>query len=134
MIYMVIAGFSLIFSMNMFYTNFCYMGTYRAYLGLYKGAIEVGVITFDNEGREIVPYFNKLRVVSSVTSYYRLNLKKYVLSYSISYQWTKLTVVFGDEYYRGVIITLDTSIYGVGEKKFYSSFSIEESGVIVDGQ
>ena len=81
-----IVAFSLIFSFALFHQNIVFSGVNRAYLGLYKGVPEAGVVAYGANGEYLEhPYFDVEMTVRAVDGYFDKALKSYVATYKTTY-------------------------------------------------
>ena len=81
-----LVAFSLIFSFAIFHQNIVFSGVNRAYLGLYKGVAERGVVLFDGSGQMLArPYFDYKITEAGVESYLQRALQSYVAEYETEY-------------------------------------------------
>ena len=80
---MIISGFGLVLFLTMFRQSYFLNGINRAYLGLYKGVVESAVIYFDENGKNITPYFDKQLFKDAVSDYLLKELKGYTITYSL---------------------------------------------------
>lgn len=111
MMNMIISGFGLVLFLTMFRQSYFLNGINRAYLGLYKGVVESAVIYFDENGKNITPYFDKKLFKDAVSDYLLKELKGYTITYSLKYTFknTHSPSRLGFKYpnYASVKITLE---------------------------
>lgn len=125
---MIFAGFFMIFSVNMFYTNFTYMGVYRAYLGIYKGVAEVSVVAYGEDGMAFAhPLFDCDLFEENVRQYYAASLSKYIKTYDLSFSYPDYVVLNYKTWAKKARATLTCTINGFSEKSFVASFEIIRS-------
>ena len=56
----------------------------RTFLSMYKGMLEASVVTIDDNGEPIYPYYEKGYIRSYVSSYLTTNISKYTKSYTLT--------------------------------------------------
>jgi len=64
-----------------------YSQIHRTFMSIYKGMFESCVITVDNNGDPITPYFDSAQIKFLVDNYLKDNLSKYSKDYSVSYKF-----------------------------------------------
>lgn len=125
---MIIAGFFMIFSMNMFFSNFSYMGVYRAYLGMYKGVADLSVQVYFSDGVPLEkPMFHCEKFEENVHQYLKESLKKYVKNYSVNFDYQNINFIHGVKMAEKAKASFNTKILGFGEKRYVASFVISRS-------
>ena len=63
-------------------------GTLNAYYGLYKGVIETSVISYDDNGDKIYPYFDSSGLARNIVHYFDDNLKPYCRRYMVNFYFS----------------------------------------------
>lgn len=56
----------------------------RVFMSIYKGMLEASVLTIDEDGEPVVPYYNKERLTSYVDNYLKQNISKYLKEYTVN--------------------------------------------------
>lgn len=60
-------------------------------MSIYKGMLEASVITIDDNGEPIIPYFNESTIDYYVENYLERNIKKYVKEYTLDIDYLDKT-------------------------------------------
>lgn len=55
----------------------------RCFLSIFKGMLEASVVTIDEQGEPVVPYFDKENIDTFVTDYLGKNIKRYSNEYVV---------------------------------------------------
>ena len=83
----------------------------RVFMSIYKGMIEASVLTIDDTGEPVEPYYNKARLEAYVHDYLDKNISKYSTNYSISTKYfVKDSEKVCTSFCRKVEITLKTKV------------------------
>lgn len=56
----------------------------RVFMSIYKGMLEASVLTIDDKGEPVMPYYNKERLTSYVDNYLKQNISKYLKEYTVN--------------------------------------------------
>lgn len=56
----------------------------RTFMSIYKGMLEASVLTIDESGEPVVPYYSKEIVQEYVVNYLEKNLKRYTKDYTVN--------------------------------------------------
>ncbi len=83
----------------------------RTFLSIYKGMLEACVLTINDKGEPIKPYYNKEKVESYVVTYLKKNISRYATDYLLETKYydenfTKETTSF----IRGISIKLKAKV------------------------
>lgn len=70
--------------LNLSFGSLRYSQVNRTFLSSFKGMYEASVVTINNSGEPIKPYFNQNIVMTYVTNYLEKNLQKYVTGYDLN--------------------------------------------------
>lgn len=83
----------------------------RAFMSIYKGMLEASIITINDDGEPMIPYFNKETINYYVDSYLENNIKKYAKNYTLNIEYLdKFTDDFCTENCRKIKLNLHTRI------------------------
>lgn len=84
----------------------------RAFMNSYKGMYEASVITIDEEGEPITPYYDQTILRNYVTDYLEENIKKCVTDYTLNIDFYKNDEekATPEELSRKVKISIDANI------------------------
>ena len=55
----------------------------RAFMSIYKGMLEASVLTIDDNGEPVVPYYNQEALSTYVEDYLEKNISKYTTNYAV---------------------------------------------------
>lgn len=61
----------------------------RTFMSMYKGMLEASVVTIDDNGEPIYPYYEKSFITSYVSSYLNKNISKYTKDYTLTLTFYK---------------------------------------------
>ena len=123
-----LVAFSMIFSFAIFHQNIVYSGVNRAYLGLYKGVAESGVVTYGRFGNLLErPYFSVSVTKAVVNQYLDSTLKSYVSTYKVDYLFYNEKGVVDYEYPAGFRLVLKCDISAFQEFERVAYFAIQET-------
>lgn len=77
--------YSIIFTLFLNFTigAVTYSEVNRTFMSIYKGVFEASVMTIDENGYEIYPYYNEEILENYLVNYLKPNLEKYVTNYQI---------------------------------------------------
>ena len=56
----------------------------RVFMSIYKGMIEASVVTINDQGEPIIPYYSQTTLNSYVDDYLKTNISKYVKEYTLN--------------------------------------------------
>jgi len=82
----------------------------RSFLSIYKGMLEAALLTIDDNGEPVVPYFNKDRVANYVNTYLDENISKYSKKYTLTTDFIDITSNYCARECRNLKITLKADI------------------------
>lgn len=67
-----------------------FSGVNRTFLSMYKGVFEVSLITIDDDGEPVYPYYGDEILKENVDSYLKANLTKYTKNYETNIRYLNL--------------------------------------------
>lgn len=83
----------------------------RVFMSIYKGMLEASVLTIDNSGEPVEPYYNKATFNDYVDDYLKENLSRYTTDYSLETVFlSKDTNTVCTSFCRKVEITLKAKV------------------------
>lgn len=79
-------------------------------MSIYKGMLEASVLTIDENGEPVVPYYGKEAVESYLKEYLGKNISNYAKDYTINANFHDENGEYCTDYCREVAITLHAKI------------------------
>ena len=81
--------YSLFFALflNLSFGSLRFSQVNRVFMSIYKGMLEASVLTIDENGEPVVPYYNKESLATYVNEYLKENVEKYTSNYSVNTEY-----------------------------------------------
>ena len=78
--------YSLFFALflNLSFTSLRVSQVNRVFMSIYKGMLEASVLTIDDGGEPVVPYYNQNRLSVYVEDYLEQNISRYTKEYTVN--------------------------------------------------
>ena len=105
--------YSLFFTLflNLSFGSLRFSQVNRVFASIYKGMLEASVLTINNNGEPVVPYYNKERLGVYVDTYLKENISKYTTKYTVNTEYFNQNgVPTTGDYCRTVSINLKAKI------------------------
>lgn len=97
----------------------------RSFLSIYKGMLEACVLTVDEDGEPVKPYYSHEKIDEYVVNYLNESIKRYSNSYSLTTEYYDENFKEKtDTYSRGIAINLKAKIYSYRTYEKEQRFSI----------
>lgn len=100
----------------------------RVFMSIYKGMIEASVVTINDQGEPIMPYYSQTTLNSYVDDYLKTNISKYVKDYTLNTKYLEDSLYnVCDENCRVVSINLKAKINVFYEYDRTQTFAIRSA-------
>ena len=100
----------------------------RVFMSIYKGMIEASVVTINDQGEPIIPYYSQTTLNSYVDDYLKTNISKYVKEYTLNTLYLEDNLYnVCDENCRVVSINLKAKINAFYEYDRTQTFAIRSA-------
>lgn len=100
----------------------------RVFMSIYKGLIEASVVTINDQGEPIMPYYSQTTLNSYVDDYLKTNISKYVKDYTLNTKYLEDNLYsVCDENCRVVSINLKAKINVFYEYDRTQTFAIRSA-------
>ena len=97
--------------LNLSFGSLRYSQINRSFLSIYKGMLEACVLTVDDDGEPVKPYYSHEKVSMYVVTYLNKNIKRFTKEYTLTTTYYDETFSSEtNEYSRGLSIKLKAKI------------------------